>query len=161
MGFSLALCFSLPRLAGDLSSRRRGPGAAPHAATSLLLLELNEAQTLLQAQLFAVLPASYGRCKPSADAGPDRSGTSSATMRKADSPFCATSNRAAEYTCMHCGDMFYHKSYRQPNLAYGAYFACTLLKIWRLTAQLHLNYFLYVLHCVLGSVTHLSVLRPH
>ena len=23
---------------------------------------------------------------------------------------------------MHCGDMFYHKSYRQPNLAYGAYF---------------------------------------
>ena len=25
---------------------------------------------------------------------------------------------------MHCGDMFYHKSYRQPNLAYGAYFAC-------------------------------------
>ena len=49
---------------------------------------------------------------------------------------------------MHCGDMFYHKSYRQPNLAYGAYFACTLLKIWRLTVQLHLNYFLYVLHCV-------------
>ena len=36
--------------------------------------------------------------------------------------------------------MFYHKSYRQPNLAYGAYFACALLKIWRLTVQLHLNY---------------------
>jgi hypothetical protein len=49
-------------------------------------------------------------------------------------------NGAAECTCMHCGDMFYHKSYRQPNLAYGAYFACTLLKIWRLTVQLHLNY---------------------
>lgn len=42
---------------------------------------------------------------------------------------------------MHCGDMFYHKSYRQPNLAYGAYFACTLLKIWRLTAQLHFELF--------------------
>ena len=31
---------------------------------------------------------------------------------------------------MHCGDMFYHKSYRQPNLAYGAYFACNYIYIY-------------------------------
>ena len=31
---------------------------------------------------------------------------------------------------MHCGDMFYHKSYRQPNLAYGAYFACSMYNIY-------------------------------
>jgi len=39
------------------------------------------------------------------------------------------STGAAEYTCMHCGDMFYHKSYRQPNLAYGAYFACNIINM--------------------------------